>query len=326
MKTLRKVLAFLLSAVTLFSLSACGGQPANTNEPTDATGATEPTRDPNAPLCDGKTLRVLALTSSFGTNTTQYIYEIAKAEGATEIIVGRLYASGCTLEKHVSNANLNAPAYRYTKISTASDGQWQTIEGATMAYGLNDEAWDIIFMQQGAAQAGQPNTYGNYVDQLKTYVESTKKTPTVGYIWNVLWAYQQDTDQTVYHTVFGGDQMYMYTENLRAAKELILPRGDFAALIPSGTAIQNARTSYFGDTLTRDTYHLNNLGRVISGYAMWAALTGKELTQISLGPVSCADVPQELILTEKDRQVILECVNNAFNNPWEVTPSSYPEK
>ena len=166
MKTLRKVLSFLLSIFTLFSLSACGVTP-SAPETTDTPEITQPTRDPNAPLCDGKTLKVLALTSSFGTNTTQYIYEIAKAEGATEIIVGRLYASGCTLEKHVSNANLNAPAYRYTKISTASDGQWQTIEGATMAYGLNDEAWDIIFTQQGAAQSGQPGTYGNYVDQLK---------------------------------------------------------------------------------------------------------------------------------------------------------------
>ena len=322
MKKLCKVLAFLLSISTLFSLSACST--AGTPETTGVPEITAPPRDPNAPLCDGKTLKVLALTSSFGTNTTQYIYEIAKAEGATEIIVGRLYASGCTLEQHVANANLNAPAYRYTKISTANGGQWQTVEGATMAYGLNDEAWDIIFMQQGAAQAGQPSTYGNYVDQLKAYVEATKKTPTVGYIWNVLWAYQQDTDQVVYHTVFGGDQMYMYTENLRAAKELILPRGDFAALIPSGTAIQNARTSYFGDTLTRDTYHLNNLGRVISGYAMWVALTGKELTEINLGPVSCQDVPTVLELTEEDRQVIIECVNNAYNNPWEVTPSSYP--
>ena len=322
MKSLKRIIAATLSLVGILSLCACGTTTGNETQTTAA--ATEPTRDPNAPLCDGKTLRVLALTSSFGTNTTQYIYEIAMAEGATEVIVGRLYASGCTLEMHVSNANLNAPAYRYTKISTASNGQWSTIEGATMEYGLNDEAWDIIFMQQGAAQAGQLKTYGNYVDQLMAYVKKTKKTPTTGYIWNVLWAYQQDTDQNVYHTVFGGDQMYMYTENLRAAKELILPRGDFAALIPSGTAIQNARTSYFGDTLTRDTYHLNNLGRVISGYAMWAALTGKELTEINLGPVSCADVPQELILTDTDRQVILECVNNAFHNPWEVTPSAYP--
>ena len=322
MKTFKRIIALVLSLVSVLGLCACGAKteaPAAT-EP----AATEPTRDPNAPLCDGKTLKILAITSSFGLNTTQLLYDVAMAEGATEVIVGRLYISGCTLEMHVGNAKANSNAYRYTKISS-KDGVWNTYENVSLSQGLNDEAWDIIFTQQGAAQAGQPNTYGDYVPQLMEYVKNTKTTPTVGYVWNVLWAYQQDTDQTVYHTVFGADQMFMYEENLRAAKEKIVPLNMFDALIPTGTAIQNARTSYFGDTLTKDTYHLNNLGRVIAGYTLWCVLTGqKELTEINIGPVSSYDLPIPVELTEQDRQVIIECVNNALNNPWEVTPSSYP--
>lgn len=325
MKSFKRIIALVLSLVAALSLCACGGQPAGTNQPTETTGSTEPTRDPNTPLCDGKTLKILAITSSFGLNTTQLLYDIAKAEGATEVIVGRLYISGCTLEMHVGNAKTNANAYRYTKISS-TDGVWKTIENVSLAQGLNDEAWDIIFTQQGAAQAGQPNTYGNYVEELMAYIKETKKTPTVGYVWNVLWAYQQDTDQTVYHTVFGGDQMFMYQENLRAAKEKIVPLNMFDRLIPSGTAIQNARTSYFGDTLTKDTYHLNNLGRAIAGYTLWSILTGKELTEVNLGPVNSYDLPEMLELTDEDRQVIIESVNNAIKNPWEVTQSAYPAK
>ena len=325
MKSFKRIIALVLSLAAALSLCACGGQTANTNQPAETTGSTEPTRDPNTPLCDGKTLKILAITSSFGLNTTQLLYDIAKAEGATEIIIGRLYISGCTLEMHVGNAKTNANAYRYTKISSA-DGQWQTIENVSLAQGLNDEAWDIIFTQQGAAQAGQPNTYGNYVQELMAYIKETKKTPTVGYVWNVLWAYQQDTDQTVYHTVFGGDQMFMYKENLRAAQENIVPLNMFDALIPSGTAVQNARTSYFGDTLTKDTYHLNNLGRVIAGYTLWSILTGKEITEVNIGPVSSYDLPIPVELTDEDRQVVMESVNNAIKNPWEVTNSAYPAK
>lgn len=325
MKSLKKIIALVLSLVSMLSLCACGGNQAPATDPAETTGTTEPTRDPNAPLCDGKTLKILAITSSFGLNTTQLLYDIAMAEGATEVIVGRLYISGCTLEMHVSNAKTNNNAYRYTKISSA-DGVWKTMENVSLSQGLNDEAWDIIFTQQGAAQAGQPNTYGDYVPQLMQYIKETKKTPTVGYVWNVLWAYQQDTDQTVYHTVFGSDQMYMYQENLRAAKEKIVPLNMFDKLIPSGTAIQNARTSYFGDTLTKDTYHLNNLGRAIAGYTLWSILTGKELTQVNLGPVNSYDLPEMLNLTDEDRQVIIESVNNAIKNPWEVTPSAFPTK
>ena len=324
MKITKRIIALVLSLVAVLSLCACGGQNAGGNEAT-TTAATEPTRDPNKPLCDGKTLKILAITSSFGLNTTQLLYDVAMAEGATEVIVGRLYISGCTLEMHVGNAKTNNNAYRYTKISSA-DGVWKTMENVSLAQGLNDEAWDIIFTQQGAAQAGQPATYKDYVDQLMSYIKETKNTPTAGYVWNVLWAYQQDTDQTVYHTVFGGDQMFMYNENLRAAKENILPRGDFDALIPTGTAIQNARTSYFGDTLTKDTYHLNNLGRVIAGYTLWSILTGKEITEVNIGAVSSYDLPVPVELTDEDRQVVMESVNNAIKNPWEVTPSSHPAK
>ena len=287
------------------------------------TDVTSPASGTNGPLCDGKTLKILAITSSFGLNTTQLLYDIAKAEGATDIIVGRLYISGCSLEMHVNNAKSNANAYRYTKI-TSEDGIWKIMENVSLSQGLNDEPWDIIFTQQGAAKAGQPDTYKDYVDQLMAYIKETKKSPTTGYVWNVLWAYQKDTDQNIYHTVFGGDQMFMYQENLRAAKELILPRGDFDALIPTGTAIQNARTSYFGDTLTKDTYHLNNLGRIIAGYTLWSILTDKALSAVNIGPVNSYDLPIPVELTDQDRVVIMESVNNAIKNPREVTVSSFP--
>ena len=52
------------------------------------------------PLCDGKTLKLLAVTSSFGLNTTEILYHIAKAEGVENVIIGRLYVSGCSLKMH----------------------------------------------------------------------------------------------------------------------------------------------------------------------------------------------------------------------------------
>ena len=87
----------------MLSLCACGGNPtANTTEPQQTTGSTEPTRDPNAPLCDGKTLKILAITSSFGLNTTQLLYDVAVAEGydPEDVTVARLYTSGCTLKNY----------------------------------------------------------------------------------------------------------------------------------------------------------------------------------------------------------------------------------
>lgn len=282
----------------------------------------------NPPLCDGRTLKILAITSSFGLNTTQFLYDVAQAEGAENIVIGRLYASGCTLEEHFVNSRDNLPAYQYTKNDS---GQWVKLLDITMEYGIKDEDWDIIFIQQGATHAGLIDSFStpdgdDYIDLVKAYVDATKTNPNARYVWNLTWAFQHDNPRESFQKYYQGQQMVMHNMILDCAKARVQPRTDFAAMIPTGAAIQNARTSYFGDALTKDTLHLNNLGRVIGGYTTWATLTGNPLTEINLGPINSNDLPDMLVLTEKDKQVVIESVNNALNNPWIVTQSHYLEK
>lgn len=310
--------------MTLVTLILCGCS-SITAQP-ETTGAAEipqATFDPNTPLCDGNTLRMLVVTSSFGLNTTQFLYDIAKAEGAENVVIGRLYYSGCTLKMHAEYAKTNAAVYDYTKNTT---GEWVKQQNTTLEYGLKDEDWDIIYLQQGAASSPIANTYEGYLDEVLEYLQTNKTNPNARFVWNMTWAYQGDSDQNVFINTFNCDQMAMYNSILNAVKTHIVSRPVFEAIIPSGTAIQNARTSYFGDHLTKDTYHLNNLGRAIAGYTVWSTITGEPLTEINLGPVSSYDLPDVLELTAEDRQVIIECVNNALTSPWEVTSSSYPQQ
>lgn len=318
---LKRILALVLCLTVLLPvLCACNTTGNNAGETNESTNETV---DPNAPLCDGKTLKLLAITSSFGLNTTQFLYDIAKAEGVEDVVVARLYASGCSLEQHAFNAKNNHPGYQYTK---NSQGSWETMENISMEYGLKDEDWDIIFIQQGAALAPLANTYGNYLDEIIPYINEKKTNPNARLVWNMTWAYQGDSLESVFAVTFKGNQMDMYNSIVNTTKEKIVPRTEFAAIIPSGTAIQNARTSYFGDTLTKDTYHLNNLGRAIAGYTLFSILTGKELTEINLGPINSYDVPETLMLTDEDKTVIIEAVNNAIKTPYSVTASTYTEK
>lgn len=317
MNPLKKILSLILCPMLLLPFCAC--------TQTDAQPSTEaePTVDPNAPLCDGKTLKMLCITSSFGLNTTELLYDIAKDQGAENVIIARLYVSGCKLSQHAQFAKTGEPAYQYTKNSS---GKWEKMMNTTLLYGLQDEDWDIIFLQQGAHHAGLVHTYGDYIDEIMAFVQQNKTNPNARFVWNMTWAFQSDNTHEIFMTNHRGDQLVMYNMILDTVKEKVLPRDDFSAIIPSGTAVQNARTSYFGDTLTKDTLHLNNLGRVIAGYATWATLTGKPITQIDLPPVHSYDLPEDVILSEADKAVIMEAVNNAIANPWEVTPSSYPEK
>ena len=297
----------------------------------------------NKPLNDGKTLKLLAITSSFGLNTTQLLYDVAVAEGYApeNVTVARLYTSGCTLEKHLKYAP-DGQVYQYTKVTgdpskTDNPGVMQLLdeEGtATLLDGLQDEDWDIIFMQQGAAQAPQLDTYldaqGNdRISQFKAIVDQYKTNPDAKFVWNMLWGYQSDSDQDVFVDLFRSNQMYMYQRNVDAVMQYVVPRTDYDRIIPSGTAIQNARTSYFGDRLCYDTYHSNNLGGIIAAYDLFAVITGQKLTEINL---DFANVPAENrreqktnpVLTDADKQVIMESINNALKNPFSVTQSNYP--
>ena len=174
-----KRLLSLVLCVLMLTLCGCGSQPA---AQTESTSAPEETIDSSTPLCDGKTLKLLAITSSFGKNTTDFLYDIAKAEGCTDVVIGRLYGSGCTLKMHVENAQANANYYQYTKNNS---GRWDQMESIPMSYGLKDEDWDIIFVQQSAGQAGNEITYGNYLDQLMEYIHANKTNTKARFVWNM---------------------------------------------------------------------------------------------------------------------------------------------
>jgi hypothetical protein len=320
MKTLKKLLSLLLCPLLLLPFCGCGTPQAETT-PTE----TEPAMkvDPKTPVSDGKTLKMLCVTSSFGLNTTELLYDIAMAEGAEDVTVGRLYISGGTLAQHVNNALTQEPVYQYSKFSSKG---YEVIKEAPLLQGLKDEEWDIIYLQQSAAQSGQEESYTSLIAPLLNYVKQNMPNLNARFVWNMTWAYQSDSVQSVFVNRFKSDQMYMYEQILAATKKHVEPQTEFSAIIPTGTAIQNARTSFFGDTLTKDTYHLNNLGRAIAGYTVYATLTGKELTEIHLENAWTQSLKTDLFLTEADKQVIMESVNNAIRNPHGVTQSKHPTK
>ena len=121
---MKKFLALLLSLVSIL-LCACGDtapvetQPATTEAPTPT--AYQMITDPGTPVCDGKTLKILTISSSFGLNTTNFLYEIAQDQGCTDITIGRLFLAECTLLTHVKNLNNDSAVYRYYKKTKPGD-------------------------------------------------------------------------------------------------------------------------------------------------------------------------------------------------------------
>ena len=300
---MKKLICLLLAVLLL--LSGC------------ASGKEEQASGDSLLTDDGKTLKLLAITSSFGVDTTDYLYDIAKAQGVQTVVVGRLYVGASTLKYHVKNATNDNAVYEYTK---NTNGEFVSQEKVSILQGLQDEDWNVIFLQQSAAEAALADTYDGHLDQLISYINQHKTNPDAKFIWNMTWAYQGDSTYDPFVSTFNCDQLAMYDSIVNAVKTKVVGRTDITAISPTGTAIQNARTSYFGDLLTRDTRHLNEIGKVIAGYMLYTTLTDAPLTEVKLTQVN------ELFkLSDSNKAVILDCVNKARETPFAVTNSAYPD-
>ena len=84
---------------------------------------------------------------------------------------------------------------------------------------------------------------------------------------------------------------------------------------PTGTTIQNLRTSYIGDNLTVDGYHLSiDKGRFAAALTWFSKITGLPIDGITYKPDG---------VTEQDLLNIKAAVNNAIASPYTVTNSSF---
>ena len=67
----------------------------------------------------------------------------------------------------------------------------------------------------------------------------------------------------------------MYGFIMNAVQEALKDHPEITLVVPSGTAVQNARTSVLGDTMNRDGFHLDfTYGRYLAACTWFAALTG----------------------------------------------------
>lgn len=234
---------------------------------------------------DDGVLRVLAIGNSFSQDAVeQYLYELAAAAGK-KIVIGNLYIGGAPLDLHVKNAEANKPAYGYRKIDVA--GEKTRTEKISILTALQDEPWDYVSFQQASKFSGMYDTYAVSLPALYEYVRNHGVAETK-YILHQTWAYAGNSTHKAFAN-YKNDQMTMYkaiTKSTKKAKKLV----PIDLLIPSGTAIQNARTSFLGDHLTRDGYHLDlNVGRYTAACTWFESLFNESVLTNTYRPASVSE-------------------------------------
>ena len=101
-------------------------------------------------------MKILAIGNSFSQDAVSYLHQIAAA-GGTDVKVVNLYIGGCPLITHWENVEQDAKQYIYER-NGASEERMVSIREA-----LEEEAWDIVTLQQASAFSGRFDTYEPYL-------------------------------------------------------------------------------------------------------------------------------------------------------------------
>ena len=337
---MKKILCLFLAMMFVLSLTACG-KPADSADGTKptTTPTTQPTTTPTVPTTVPPTeppkapefdpvgnktwnedgvLKILTIGNSFSRDAMAYVYDIALAAGAEEVYLGDMYIGSCTIEKHLANAKGDIGAYSYF---TNENDKWVEHTKHKMSDAIKSQNWDFISIQQNSKNSGVPNSYEN-LQELVDIVKSQATNPKVEIVWHMTWACAEDYTGSLFAN-YQMSQEVMYNAITDTVKQKVFPIEEITRVIPNGTAVQNIRSSYWGDTICRDGLHMSlPYGRILGGITIVAATIGIDFDKIDLSEVHSKLEDDE----EQFLKVALESVKNAMENPYQVTQSKYPTK
>lgn len=260
-----------------------------------------------------KTMKLLVIGNSFSIDSAHWLYDIAKSADVN-LVVGVAHGSGYSLEQHWDDIQNDGAISAYHKWTPADGHTEQT--NPLLKNIIPDEDWDIITYQQSSPNSGKYETFQPYLNDIHEWVKGKVTNENVRYGLNMTWAYATGATESLY-----GTQIEMY-EAITDAYQQALKEMDFDILLPTGTAIQNARsisyTQEIGNDLCRDNRHLDyGIGRYIAALTLFQTLFssyyGKNITQ------DVSFVPEEEGANKFTAYLSRIAANNATNNPFNIS-------
>lgn len=251
-------------------------------------------------------LKVLFIGNSFSADTSLHLADIAQSFGVQNVTIGNLYIGGCSIRKHYENAVNDYAVYEYHV--DRGNGFIKTLRHRIRDT-IKSEEWDWIAIQHGTLDGSRYAEEESYekLPALIDYIRSIASEKT-NIAFNMTWVGEKNSHEEM--ITFRNNQLKYYQAIASLTERLIVPMEGLTAVSPTGTAIQNARAAGAG-LLTRDKYHLTeDFGCYIAGLTFFRTVTGLDISSIPWKPDG---------VTEEQRLLAVEAVNNAITTPFTVT-------
>ena len=256
-----------------------------------------------------KQLKILTVGNSFGVDTSHHLPDVARSLGFENVKICVLYIGGCSLNRHYKNAEGDLPAYTYHVNECKG---WDTVEGKRISEAVSEDDWDYIAIQHGTGD-GSRYTLAESYQKLEPLIEYIKSlAPQNAKIaFNMAWVMASDSSHPEIRS-YGGDQLTMYSNLARLTETAVKGAKGLDIVSPTGTAVQNARTTALSDTqLMRDGFHLSySLGRYIASLTFIKELTGVCIDGIEWIPDG---------VDEHSKSVAIAAANAAVADPFAIS-------
>lgn len=265
----------------------------------------------NEPFGKMDSFNVLFIGNSYSQDTATYLYRVAESYGQKNINIAIAGRPGCSIDMHLSSIKDTLANYEYHVFQ--GDDVTSTMN-QTLISCLKACDWDIIVLNHGGGLYGVPAAYRNF-NQLVDFVQKNKTNPDGKIVFLTSWA-DEDDRRGILSQYYKGEQMMMYTETINAAITCVAHCEGMSLLLPTATTMQNLRTSFLGNTITRDGYHASlTTGRYALALTFYCAITGAN-------PADCNYfLSKDVTKGSRIFEAVVEAVTNALDVQFSVTPS-----
>lgn len=215
-------------------------------------------------LSDGAEIKILAIGNSYTIDGVEYLDEIASAStiDMAKFAVYQCVKSSGSLTDWVDLYEADTTIWAERKAGLAQ----ASVTSGTLKQILSQE-WDIVVLQQVSVDSIDYSTFNPSLRKLIGYIRENCTNQNVCIAWQLVWAYY-----SIYgNPPYGVDR---YNAICKACKQMIADNG-IDVVIPTGTAIQNARNTSLNTEheLTRDNSHLSyGVGRYVAACTWFCRL------------------------------------------------------
>lgn len=265
------------------------------------------------------TLKIFAIGNSFTEDAMSNIPKILKKMGVGNVVLGFVNYKGCSLSQHYQNFASDSNPYAFFLNKSESDS-WTITPTYTLKKALQYTDWDIIILQQASDDAGRYETFQPYLNLLLNELHKFALNKNVIFGWHMTWAYGKNSTHPGFKK-YNNNQEQMYNSIVNATKTLMKDTG-IKLVIPSGTAIQNLRTSKIDPSsldLTRDGYHSNlAVGRYTLSY-LWIEELIVPCLNLDASKVPYYSMDGNIPLSSNNYRTCQDAAQKALSKPFSIS-------